>query len=101
MWRCEDLHPGPNSWVLWGVLACWGPSGKEEAADSITVSVLYHIDRCSPAPETTRAASMQTFVEATAIRLIKSWSCPICFLICCFLGPLSHLFPQHPNTPKA
>lgn len=45
--------------------------------------------------------TMQTCVEAIAIRLMKSWGCPICFLSCCSLGPLLHLFLQHPNTLKA
>lgn len=74
--------------------------GKEGAAESITASALHHKDRRLPAPETTHEANMQIFVEAPAIRLIKSWGGPICFLICWFLGPLLHLFPQCPNSPK-
>lgn len=43
---------------------------------------------------------MQTFVEATAIRLIKGWGRPICFLICCFLGPLIAPVPTASKHPE-
>lgn len=83
-----------------GDLDSWATCRKEGAADSITASALCHRP-CLPAPDATREANMQTLVEAIAIRLMKSWGCPICFLICCSPSAILHLFPQHPKASKA
>lgn len=98
--RAAHLRHEPLTRFYGGDLDSWAPSRKEEAADSITVSALCHRP-CLPAPEATREANMQTLVEAIAIRLMKSWSCPICFLICCSLRAILHLFPEHPKASTA
>lgn len=98
--RAAPLRHEPLARFYGGDLDSWAPSRKEGAAGGITVSALCHRP-CLPAPEATREANVQTLVEATAIRLMKSWGCPICFLICCSLSAILHLFPQHPKASKA